>query len=271
MAGQSVFEPSSSSILTSTSDVEAGATHTSSETANAGIPAETTATSTPLTVYQTWTSISASATTTTTAQSANADSGGLSNTTDSTKTKLAIALPIAIVGVLAVVAVMFFYMRRRRQRNAPPLYDVTISQSKSVSTSELMVVPTIVTTEPTPRFSALSVLPNNHIRDSSSSSPIVRSPDEANMELGLAVAVSMDQRMSATEQDLHDRTQSPLNENSRSVPRSPYPNQRDDDAVSVVSGLNERRAYEEDFDDMSSVSSFNDDSPHDGPHRHSFE
>lgn len=267
MASQSVFEPSSGA--TSTSSVEAGGTNTASESANAGISTEATATSTPSTVYQTLTSTLATASVTSTTGSANAESGGLSSTTQSTRTKLAIALPSAIVGLLAVVGVMFFYMRRRRQRNASPAYDVAVSHGKGVSTSELLVVPILVSTEPTPGFSALGV-PNNYIRDSSSSSSTVRSPDEANMELGLAFSVSRDQQMSVREQNLHDVTQNPPNESVSSLPRFPYPNQRDDDAVSVVSGLNERRAHEEDFDEMSSVSSFNDDRPHDDPYRHSF-
>ncbi|KAJ5682079.1 uncharacterized protein N7477_002019 [Penicillium maclennaniae] len=267
ITGQSVFAPSLSA--TSTSDVEVAGTYTSSEIANAGISTEAAATSITSTVDQTLTSTSALASATSTSESANAESDGLASTSKSTQNRLAIALPIAIIGLLAVAGVLFFYMRRRRQRNAQPAYGVPVSQSKGMPASKLMVVPAIVTTGSTPRFSALGV-PTNLTRDSSSGSSTVRSPDEANMELGIAVSISRDPRMSATEQNLYDMTQASSNEIVRSHLHSPSRNQHDDEAVSVISGLDERRAHEEDFDDMSSVSSFNDDSTHDGLHRYSF-
>lgn len=275
MAGPSVYVPGLSP--SPTPDLEAGGTYTSepgvgsTPVSSVSSLTEATVTTTPSTISQTLIPSSTSASATSSTASANAESGGLSSTTDSTKTKLAIALPIAIIGLLAVVGlIFFFYIRRRRQRNAPPSYEVAVSQdqSKAVSTSALLVVPTIVTTEPTPRFSAFGV-PNNNIRNSSLGPSTIRPPDDANTELGLAIAVPMDQQMSATEPDLHEMTRNPdPNENRRSVVRSPYQQQRDDDAVSVMSDLNERRVHEEDFDDMSSVSSFNDDSPRD-PNHHS--
>jgi hypothetical protein len=273
MISPSFYVPGSSS--SSTSDLQAGGTSTSepvvgsTPVSSASTLTEATVTTTPSTISQTTIPSSTSASATSSTTSANAESGGLSSTTDSTKTKLAIALPIAIIGLLAVIGlIFFFYFRRRRQRNAPPSYEVAVGQdqSKTVSTSELLVVPTIVTTEPTPRFSAFGV-PNTNIYNSSRGSSTIQSPDDANTELGLAIAVPMDQQMSATEPDPHDSTRNPdPNNNRRSVVRSPYQQQRDDDAVSVMSDLNERRVHEEDFDDMSSVSSFNDDSPRDRNH-----
>jgi hypothetical protein len=226
--------------------------------------------STAVTDYPTLTSTSTSATATSTTNTASTEAGALSISTDSTKTKLAIALPIAIVGLLVVIGLIFFYHRRRRQRNAPPAYDVATNQSKAVSTSELVAVPKFVAAERTNRFPALDI-PNNHIRDSSPGSSTVRSPDDANTELGLAVAVPKDQRMRATRHDLHGMPRSPpANENRRSAVRSPYQNRSEADALSVVSDLNERRGREEDLDDMSSVSSFNDDNPRDDHNIHSF-
>ncbi|KAJ6104753.1 hypothetical protein N7523_011073 [Penicillium sp. IBT 18751x] len=267
ITSQSFSAPSSSA--TSTSDVEVAGTYTSSEKANAGISTEAAATSITSTVDQTLISKSASASATSSTASANAESGGLSSTSESTQNRLAIALPIAIIGLLAVAGVLLFYMRRRRQRNAQPAYDVPVSQSKGTPASKLMVVPAVVNTEPTPRFSAFGV-PTNLIRDSSSGSSTVRAPDEANMELGIAVLIPRDPQMSATQQDLHDMTQTSPNENVRSHLHSPSRSQHDNEAVSIISGLDERRTHEEDFDDMSSVSSFNDDSTHDGLQRYSF-
>ena len=258
------YEPSA----TSTSNVEAEVTQTpalaawSTEAVSSiNVPTEpVTVSPTPsiaVTNYETLglpatsTSVSAISTTNT----ANNEAGALSSTTDSTKTKLAIALPIAIVGLLVIVGVIFFYIRRRRQRHAPPAYDIAANRSKVISTSELMVVPKFVTPEQTTRYPALEV-PNNHVQDSSPGFSTVRSPDDANTEpgLALAVAVPVGQRMSATEHDMRGMTGS-------SAARSPFQNQREEDAVSLVSDLNERRGSEEDFDDMSSVSSFNDDTP----------
>ncbi|KAJ5205028.1 uncharacterized protein N7498_005907 [Penicillium cinerascens] len=256
---------------TSTSDVEAEGTQTPGIAAwntkavsstNEPIKAAPTP-STAVNNYETLasTSPSTSIPATSTTNIANNEAGALSSISDSTKTKLAIALPIAIVGLLVIFGGIFFYVRRRRQRSAPPAYDVAANQSKVISTSELMVVPKFVTPEQTTRYPALDV-PNNQIQDSRPGSWTVLSPDDANTEPGLAVAVSVDQRMSATEHDMRGMTgSSPANENRRSAVRSPSQNQREEDAVSVVSDLNERRSHEEDFDDMSSVSSFNDDNP----------
>lgn len=258
------------SYAASNSDYETWPTPTA--VSNASVPTESVAvsptSSIAVTDYPTLTSTSAIATSTT--NTASTEAGALSISTDSTKTKLAIALPIAIIGLLVVIGLIFFYYRQRRQRNAPPAYDVATNQSKAVSTSELVAVPKFVAAERTNRFPALDV-PNNHIRDSSPGSSTVRSPDDANTELGLAVAVPKHKQMSATRHDLHGMPRSPpANENRRSAVRSPYQNRSEADALSVVSDLNERRGREEDFDDMSSVSSFNDDNPRDDHNTHSF-
>lgn len=262
------YEPSE----TSTSDVEAEVTQTpgiaawsTEAVSSTNVPTEpVTVSPTPsiaVTNYETLGLPSTSVPATSTTNTANNEAGALSSTTDSTKTKLAIALPIAIVGLLVILGVIFFYIRRRRQRNAPPAYDIAANQSKVISTSELMVVPKFVTPEQTTRYPALGI-PNNHVQDSRPGSSTVRSPDDANTEPGIAIAVPVDQRMSATEHDMRGMTgSSPANENRSSAVRSPFQNQREEDALSVVSDLNERRGREEDFDDMSSVSSFNDDNP----------
>lgn len=259
---------------TSTSEVEAEATQipgiaawSTEAVSSTNVPTEpVTVSPTPsiaVTNYETFalTSSSTPVPAISTTNTANNEAGALSSTTDSTKTKLAIALPIAIVSLLVIFGVIFFYIRRRRQRNAPPGYDIAANQSRVISTSELMAVPKFVIPEQTTRYPALDVH-TNHIQDSSPGFSTVRSPDDANTEPGCAVAVPVDQRMSATEHDMRGMTgSSPANENRSSAVRSPFQNQREEDAVSVVSDLNERRGREEDFDDMSSVSSFSDDNP----------
>ena len=85
-------------------------------------------------------------------------------------------------------------------------------------------------------------------------------------ELGIGVAVSRDYRANTTEQDLRgiSRSASPVDVGHASNTHLPFENaashgRHDDDAISVVSDMNEPRDHERDYDDMSSVSSFNDD------------
>lgn len=193
----------------------------------------------------------------------------------STQTKLAIALPIAIVGLLMIIGLLWFYLRRRRQqRYAQPIFDMATSQKTAVSTSDLMGFHKIATPEASassrPHVPVLNVPGEQSREESYAPSPgsaSARSPDDSNTELGLAVAVSMNQRMSATEHDLCG-----LGRSASTVAagiRLPFQSNHggdDDDAISVVSDLNERRDREHDFDDLSSVSSFNDHHP--GPDRH---
>lgn len=129
-------------------------------------------------------------------------------------------------------------------------------------------MPTPVVAAPDPAASTLPRLPLLDAPETSSSddqSPgsagqmSVRSGFEGSQpELGVAVAVPLHHRRSATEQDMHRVSR------SASVAGTVTPHLRlpletprdDDDAVSVES--NERRP-EHDLDDMSSVSSFEDD------------
>lgn len=149
-------------------------------------------------------------------------------------------------------------------------------QKAVLSTSELMGIPHITTPDP-PRSSQphvpVLVVPHEQSQEQihapSPGSASARSPDDFNTELGLAVAVPMNQRMSATEHDLHELGRSPsVTGTGAAGIRLPFQSHHgggadddDDDAVSVVSDVNERRDGEHDFDDLSPVSSFNDDHP----------
>lgn len=81
------------------------------------------------------------------------------------------------------------------------------------------------------------------------------------MELGLAVAMPLSQRMSATQHDLRkaDRSDSTVDVGAAGVRMPLQDHREDDDAVSVVSDLNARSGSENDFGDLSPVSSFEDD------------
>lgn len=105
---------------------------------------------------------------------------------------------------------------------------------------------------------------------------MTRGPGDSEAELGVAVAVPMDQRRSATEQDFRDRGASVTSSRGPSrLARMPFEDfsddevgigiavggsDDDDDAVSDVSDLDGRRR-ERDFDEVSVVSSFDEVSP----------
>lgn len=189
---------------------------------------------------------------------------GASNSLSSTNTKLAIALPIAIVGLLIIAALTFFFLRRRRRRNAQPEYDIAIGQTRALSTAELMALQKFEGSDPA--ASSMHHLPVIQVhqyqdRARSPASATARTVvDNSHTELGLAVAVPLDQRRSASEHDLPRFSGSA---SRTSTPRMPFESRGggsndddDDDDISVVSDMNERRNRERDFDDMSSVSSF---------------
>ncbi|KAJ5786903.1 uncharacterized protein N7503_012115 [Penicillium pulvis] len=208
--------------------------------------AATTATaSTALITSPTATSTSSSTTTT----AAASHSGG-----ESITTKLAIALPIAIVGALAITAIVFFLIRRRRrkQRGAvptSPTYDT--DEREIISTTQILSGPPM---------SQIMDVPA--IRDSEVSAGQMAA-HESHSEMGYGVTVSRDQRPNATEQT------SPANAVGSQI-RLPSENHgaADDDLVSVVS--DEHRAHGHDYDDMSSVSSFDGSSPRPNDHQHPF-
>ncbi|KAJ5586586.1 hypothetical protein N7450_006373 [Penicillium hetheringtonii] len=211
----------------------------------------------------TWAQTTISTSETSTAQSTATESPdntdtGASNSLSSTKTELAIALPISIVGLLVIGALIFFFLRRRKRRNTVPAYDIATGQQRGISTSELMAVQKVETSNP--GMSSISHFPGSVTNisnrgldlDPSSVRPGV---NDSHTELGLTIAVPMDQRRSASQQDLPRFSGTA---SMTSTPRMPFDSrdgeEDDDDDISIVS----RRNRERDFDDMSSVSSFED-------------
>lgn len=193
------------------------------------------------------TATSTSSSTTTTA-AASHSSG------KSTTTKLAIALPIAIVGALAIMAIVFFLIRRRRRKHrgaVPTSTTYETNEGKVISTTQIMSGP--------PMFPIMDV---PAIRDSEVSAGQMPAL-ESHPETGYGVTVSRDQRPNATEQA------SSANAVESQI-RLPSENHgaADDDVVSVVS--DEHRAHGHDYDDMSSVSSFDGSSPRANDHQHPF-
>ncbi|KAJ5274371.1 hypothetical protein N7505_002916 [Penicillium chrysogenum] len=233
-------------------------------------------------------------------------SGGPSKTT-----KIAIAVPVSVIGLALILALLFFLLRRRRrekERNAlPPPYDIATGHRSGVSTQELMISPKSPTPEPRrsvstpamsstatamptplPRIPIISISPSTESRGRTPTpdpSPgpgsvhrmsMAHGAGDSEAEIGVAVAVPMDQRRSATEQDLRGRVASVTSSRGPSrLARMPFEDfsddevgigiavggsDDDDDAVSDVSGLEGRRR-ERDFDQVSVVSSFDEVSP----------
>ncbi|KAJ5131472.1 uncharacterized protein N7515_007511 [Penicillium bovifimosum] len=223
-------------------------------------------------------------------------SGGTSKTT-----KIAIAVPVSIIGTALLLALCFFLARRRRcqrERNAlPPSYDIATQQTTATSTQELMMaqksatpepsasVPTPTMAVPTPRIPLISVSPSTEDGGrtpspgpSTGSTSVHRmsaqGPRGSEPELGIAVAVPMDRRWSATE-EMMGRVGSVRSSRGPSrLARMPFEDFEDDevgigigiavggddDAVSEVSD-DGRRERERDFDEVSVVSSFDGVSP----------
>ncbi|KAJ5970232.1 uncharacterized protein N7479_000150 [Penicillium vulpinum] len=242
---------------------------------------------------------------------ATAFSGGPSKTT-----KIAIAVPVSVIGLALILALLFFLSRRRRRNKEPnglpPSYDIATGHRSAVSTQELMISPKSSTPEPRyplstpamsstatamalpmPRIPIISVSPSTESRGrtpspSPSPSPgtslrrmsMSRGPGDSVPELGVAVAVPMDRRRSATEHGFRGRVESvtssrgQLSRGPSQLARMPFEDFSDDevgigiahggsddeDAVSDVSDLDGRRR-ERDFDEHSVVSSFGEVSP----------
>ncbi|KXG49324.1 uncharacterized protein PGRI_031940 [Penicillium griseofulvum] len=252
------------------------------------------------------TSTSSTSSTTSATSDSTTFSGGPSKTT-----KIAIAVPVSIIGLALILALIFFLSRRRRrqkERNAlPPSYDIATGHRSAVSTQELMISPKSSTPEPrrpfsapamstpamsmpmpVPRIPIISISPSTESRGrtpspgpSSGASlrrmSMAHGPNDSVAELGVAVAVPMDQRRSATEQDFRGRVASVASSRGPSrLARMPFEDFSDDevgigiarggsddeydDAVSDVSDLDGRRR-ERDFDEHSVVSSFDEVSP----------
>lgn len=197
---------------------------------------------------------------------------------DSIKNKLAIAIPTAVVGLLIILALLFFFIRRRRRRTTHPPYEMSGTETPGISTAALMATMPRIMAPPETAATNLHRLPVINVTGSSThettpGSASARLDDDPRTELGIAMAVPMDQRLSATEHDLREFSR-PVSSVSYRVSagqpsagpvsvRMPFENQSSDenDAVSVISGEHARTDHELDFDDMSSVSSFDDDHP----------
>ncbi|KAL4873791.1 hypothetical protein BDV12DRAFT_159619 [Aspergillus spectabilis] len=158
--------------------------------------------------------------------------GGMSNST-----KIAIAVPVAIVGAAILAAILFFLLRRRRRQRQ--LNTQPVISTPQLETSAIFLPAQIQPVPPPP------------------AAPITRRPLPQNDTLSPpgpeAVVVP-----AAAARDLEWRT----SEEHAARPRSPFDHPDDnDDALSFVSGMSDReammRARERD-DDLSSVSSFED-------------
>ncbi|KAJ6043193.1 uncharacterized protein N7446_001389 [Penicillium canescens] len=176
--------------------------------------------------------------------------------------------------------IIFLTRRRRRAKerhNMPTPYDMATSQTTAVSTQELVVSPIHAALSPGPqtttaavplsRTPVLNVPPSidGQSRDPSPSPSSTRrmpvsqgpGPNDSSTEIGLAVAVSLDHRRSATEQELRSPSRGTVR-----LARMPFDNSYDpeDDAVSEASDSDGRRRDRE-FDEISDVSSFSAFSP----------
>ncbi|KAJ5743216.1 hypothetical protein N7533_010318 [Penicillium manginii] len=275
--------------LTSSSESESGIsahpeTLTSSTITTSLTTSSSTATTTITTSSSSSSSLSTSSeTTTSTTQSAPTESPtdtaetSASKSSSSTNTKLAIALPVTIVGLLIIAVLTFFFLRRRRRLNAKSEYNIATGQTRGLSTAELMALQKVGSSGPA--VSSMHHLPVIQVpqyqeRAPGPGSAMARAGlDDSHTELGLPVAVPLDQRRSAPEQDLPRFSGSA---SRTSTPRMPFESRGgadtdadDDDNFSFVSGMNERRNRDQDFDDMSSVSSFEDDeNEHNGNGHH---
>ncbi|KAJ5994773.1 hypothetical protein N7481_001750 [Penicillium waksmanii] len=125
-----------------------------------------------------------------------------SNSLSSTNTKLAIAVPIAIVGLLIIAALTYFFLRRRRRRNAQPEYNIATGQTRALSTAELMALQKIEGSSSMHHLPVIQV-PQYQERAPSPGFATARTVfDDLHTELGLPVAVPLDQRQSVSEHDL---------------------------------------------------------------------
>ncbi|KAJ5925812.1 hypothetical protein N7454_007322 [Penicillium verhagenii] len=250
--------------ITQTDDVHSVTTRSAvaSTVITSEMPTSTAATTSP-----TATSISTSTNT-----AIASHSGG-----ESTTTKLAIALPIAIVGTLAIMAATLFLIRRRRRRQqhdavpSSPTYHT--KDGKVISTTQIMAAPV---RKPLaaglPRFPIMDV-PGSRESEVSSGGLAgqISTQQETPTRPSFVMAVPRDQKPNATSEDLRgiSRSASPANGVEPHI-RLPFENREavEDDEVSVVS--NEQRVHGHDYDDMSSVSSFDGDSPMTNDAHHPF-
>ncbi|KAL4880904.1 hypothetical protein BJY04DRAFT_68054 [Aspergillus karnatakaensis] len=188
-------------------------------------------------------------------QNDNDDDGGGGGGGMSNGTKIAIAVPVALVGAAILAAILFFLLRRRRrqrQLNAQPV--ISTRHLETSSSVFLPQQPPVQSLPPPPPVAPIS-------RRAVPQQETIAPP--ASSEAATVVPAS-------AARDLEWRTSEERAEETR--PRSPFDHPHDnDDALSFVSGMSDReammRARERD-DDLSSVSSFEDEpSPAPNPNR----
>ncbi|KAJ5614819.1 hypothetical protein N7528_008473 [Penicillium herquei] len=239
-------------------------------TTASGIPGFTSSPSSTNTATTTATTTLSSTSTSTTTTSAAHSSGGLS-----TKTKLAIAIPVAVVGALIILGIIFFFLRRRRrQRNTADTagYEAAKDQPLVVSTSQLMITVPTTQSRPQPEPS-LPRFPMLDVPDSRDGeiSPGTTTDHMSGHEMGFGMALSSNPRSSTTEQDLRGISRSASPANAVESQLRTQNHARDDDDVSVVSDYHDQGGVQEhDYDDMSSVSSFDGDNSRLNDHQHPF-
>ncbi|KAL2871795.1 uncharacterized protein BJX67DRAFT_376661 [Aspergillus lucknowensis] len=167
--------------------------------------------------------------------------GGLSN-----NTKIAIAVPIAVVGAAIIAAILFFLLRRRRRQRQ--LESRPVISTPQLDNSSSVFLPPRMQPVPAPPPAPIT-------RRAVPQGPYVEQSETARSESATVVSA-------AAARDLEWRT----SEERADRPRSPFDHPQDnDDALSIVSGMSDReavmRARGPRDDDMSSVSSFEDDEP----------
>ncbi|KAI9368430.1 hypothetical protein BJX61DRAFT_220358 [Aspergillus egyptiacus] len=173
--------------------------------------------------------------------------GGLSNST-----KVAIAVPVAIVGALILAAIAFFLLRRRRKRQR--LQSKPVISSPQLETSSSVFLRTAAAASPSARTPA--PIPRRLVPQAQDPAPPPHDPPPPETAAATAAATRDLNRQSTSEEGAGDTIR----------PRSPFDHPHDnDDAHSVVSVMSDpdamiasRRHRDDDNDDLSSVSSFED-------------
>ncbi|KAL4795675.1 hypothetical protein BDV19DRAFT_388992 [Aspergillus venezuelensis] len=196
--------------------------------------------------------------------------GGLS-----TNTKIAIAVPVSIVGAAILAAIIFFFLRRRRRRNNRLRGAIPVISTHNLETSSSAFLPsshTHIAPVPTPEPIAHRSVPANDIEiqpphPSGTETPVgvavtdTSVPVNPNTDTTATRGVNLDWRTST------ERAEAAAAAGITAVgadgrPRSPF-SHPDDDAMSDISDINDREAMMRSRgvrdDDMSSVSSFEDD------------
>lgn len=177
----------------------------------------------------------------------------------STNTKVAIAVPVAVVGAAIIAAIIFFLIRRRRRQRQRTSQYPTISAPRMENSSSLFIPAHIEPVPPPPPAPGNQrSMPDEHEALSLPPHPSEVGVVQTTPPVPAVVAVPPP--------DLEWRT----SEERRAIgrPQSPFSHPSDhdhEDSMSIVSEIHDRegvmriRAVRD--DDMSSVSSFEDDEP----------